>query len=80
MHYFFQAGGSAGALQNSPGLFGFAQTMLMFMTYPLTRLFSFIRVFIFGAPPPAAGTSSGSAAGTASASTQNQANNQQDRR
>ncbi|XP_034242896.1 UBX domain-containing protein 4 [Thrips palmi] len=72
------AGGNSGSLQNSPGLFGFAQTMFLFMTYPLTRLFSFIRVFIFGAPPPAPGSNSGAAAGPAPA--QNQANNQQDRR
>lgn len=70
------AGGSAGTLQNSPGLFGFAQTMFMFMTYPLTRLFSFIRVFIFGAPPPTAGSSSGTSAGSTTSSNQNQ----QDRR
>lgn len=65
--------------QNSPGLFGLAQSIWMFVTYPVVRLLSLVRLFIFGGPPAGSGPSPGP--GTpAPSQPQNQQNAQQDKR
>lgn len=69
------AGGRVVASQNNTGLIGLAQTLLMFLTYPVTRLFTFIRQIFSG--PPSNGGNTTSAAPTQS---QSQGSNQQDKR
>lgn len=45
------AGGRSVVNSNDQGFFGLAQAILMYITYPVVRIFSYVRHFIFGAPP-----------------------------
>lgn len=73
------AGGHTAVQQSGAGLFGLVQTILMFVTYPVTQLFSIFRGFIFGAPT-ASGTNPSSTNSAGSAHSQSQGNASSEKR